>query len=297
MIINLYLIAIVIIFICLYQQKKNIVKESFISGDVYNIWMYWENLPGNKKSPYLDLCYKTVKKNCSNNFKIHLLDEKSVYDYIPDLRKDLNSKLSIQQKVDYIRYILLYKYGGIWVDADTIVIKNLKPIIEKLNHYDFVGFGCHFNNKEQCLNSGKPYPANWVMGSRKNGKLMKLCIDKCNLYINSSNNLKKSYHILGRETLWSEISYLLKNDKEWNYYHYNSKCIERDSNNKKLYNSRAISDEDIDKQCEDKFLFMPIYNTAPGFPEWFKNMDESKLLKSNMLISKIFRKSLNYHSE
>ena len=286
----LYLISIIIIFFLI---KKNTTEESFVSNDVYNIWMYWENLPGKKKSPYLDLCYKTVKKNCSSNFNIHLLDEKSVYQYIPDLRKDLDSKLSIQQKVDYIRYILLYKYGGIWIDADTIVIKNLKPIINKLNYYDFVGFGCHFNNKQKCLNSGKPYPANWVMGSRKNGKLMELCIKKCNLFLNSSNNLRKDYHALGRETLWSEISYLLKNDKNWSYYHYQSKCIERDSSNKKLYNSRAISNEEIDEKCKDKLLFIPIYNTAPGFPEWFKNMDESQLLKSNMLISKIFRKSFD----
>ena len=293
--IYLYLFTIIIILILLYQ--KNDIQESFISADTYNIWMYWENLPGNKKPPYLDLCYKTVKKNCSNNFNIYLLDENSVYDYIPDLPKDLDSKLSIQQKVDYIRYILLYKYGGIWLDADTIIIKNLKPIIDKLQYYDFVGFGCHFNNKERCLNSGKPYPANWVMGSRKNGKLMKLCIDKCNKYINSSNNLKKKYHALGRETLWSEINYLIENDKNWDYYHYSSKCIERDGHNKKLYNSRAISNEDIDNVCKDKLLFIPIYNSAPGFPEWFKNMDENNLLKSNMLISKLFRKSLINQTE
>ena len=74
-----------------------------------------------------------------------------------------------------------------------------------------------------------------------------------------SNN--KKYHLLGRETLWSEIKYLQTNDKQWNYYHYDSKCIERDSKNKKLYNNRAISNENIDEHCQDKYLFIPIYNT------------------------------------
>ena len=32
----------------------------------YNtIWMYWENLPGKKMPPYINLCIKTVKNKCS----------------------------------------------------------------------------------------------------------------------------------------------------------------------------------------------------------------------------------------
>ena len=269
------------------------IKEPFCNNKVNNIWMYWENLPGKKKYSYLNLCQKTVLKNCSKNFKINLLNEKNIYEYIPNLRKDLNDKINIQQKVDYIRYILLYKYGGIWIDADTIIINDLMPIINKLKKYDFVGFGYHsYKKKKDLSGNGKPYPANWVMAARKKSKLMKLCIEKCNKLIESNINLKTKYHLLGRQTLWSEIDYLFKNDKKWDYFHYNSKCIERDSNNNKYLNSRSISNEDIDKKCEDKLLFYPIYNSNPGFPNWFKNMDESSLLKSNMLISKIFRKSL-----
>ena len=296
----IYLLSFIVILIIISGRKKNInesfenINNKFENKNRNNIWMYWENLPGKKKSQYLDLCYKTVKKNCKKNFKIHLLNEKSIYKYIPNLRNDLDHKLNIQQKVDYIRYILLFKYGGIWIDADTIIVKDLSPILQKLDYYDFVGFGCHFNNQNSCANTGKPYPANWVMASRKNGKLMNLCIKKSNYYLNNISNLKKKYHLLGREILWSETQFLLKNDKQWNYYHYDSKCIERDSNNKKMVNERIISNEEIDKQCQDKFLFIPIYNTAPGFPYWFTNMNEKQLLESDMLISKIFRKSLDY---
>ena len=148
LVIILLLLIILIIIKC--KNNSNVIQENFYTGNINNIWMYWENLPGKKKSPYLDLCYKTIKKNCSENFKIHLLNEKNVYYYIPDLRKNIDHQMNIQQKVDYIRYILLYKYGGIWIDADTIVIKDLTPIINKLKKYDFVGFGCHFNNREKC---------------------------------------------------------------------------------------------------------------------------------------------------
>ena len=41
--------------------------------------------------------------------------------------------------------LLLYKYGGLYVDADTIVLRDPIEIIHKLQKYDFVGFGCTGN--------------------------------------------------------------------------------------------------------------------------------------------------------
>ena len=56
--------------------------------------------------------------------------------------------------------------------------------------------------------------------------------------------------------------------------------------------SNVISNEDIDKKCINKTYFVPIYNTSPGFPQWFKILSKTDILKSNFLISKLFRKAL-----
>jgi len=259
-----------------------------------HIWMYWENKQNTTKPIYLDICYDTLIKHCKDDFNIHLLNEKTILNFIPDLRSDLDDKLSIQQKSDYIRYILLYKYGGIWIDSDTIVFKNLITIINKLKKYNFIGFGCHYGDitcKKKI--SGTPYPANWIMASRKNDSLMHRCYLKCNDLLDKNYyNIKKNYFSIGRELMWKEIQYLYKHNKNWKYYHYSSVCIERDSKGKKLINNRMISTENIDQYCINRFLFIPIYNTAPGFPKWFLKLNKKKLLKSNMLISKLFRLSL-----
>jgi hypothetical protein len=280
-----------VVLLVIQLRKKIKVRESFKSDNINNIWMYWENKPGKTKPNFLKLCFDTVKLHCKKNFKIHLLNDKNIHKYLPELRSDLDDKLSIQQKTDYLRIKLLYKYGGIWLDSDTIVMKDLSEIISKLDKYDFVGFGCHFRD---CSNGGYPKPANWVMASRKNGKLTELCIDGANRILNNSSNLqiKKSYFKIGRELIWNNIDYLLNNDKIWSYYHYPSKCLERDSNGRKLRNHISLSNEDIDQRCYDKHLFIPIYNTAPGFPDWFINMSKKEILSDNMLISKTFRKSL-----
>ena len=31
------------------------------------------------------------------------------------------------------------------------------------------------------------------------------------------------------------------------------------------------------KDCEKERIFFPLYNTAPGYPDWFKNLTENKL--------------------
>jgi hypothetical protein len=272
-----------------YLKKRKLKKVHNLEGQ-YNIFMYWETLPGKQKPEYLDLCFDTIKKNCSQDFKIHMLNEKNIKNYLPNLRNDLDQKLKIQQKVDYYRLLLLHKYGGIWLDADTIVIKNLIPLFNKLRKYNYVGFGCH---NGFCSRTGKPYPANWVMMSKKNEILIKNCIKQADKYLDKNSNLKNNYFFLGRKLISQEIKKLYRNNPDWDYYHHSSICTERDSNDRKLINSRMISNEKLDYRCIDKIFFVPIYNTAPGFPKWFLNLKKKKILESDMLISRFFRLALN----
>ncbi len=62
---------------------------------------------------------------------------------------------------DYARLKILYEYGGIYMDTDVEVIKNLDCF---LNHTAFVGF-----ESERCVQTG-------VMASEKNGEWIKLLL-------------------------------------------------------------------------------------------------------------------------
>lgn len=288
----LFLIIIYLKFVSVNEnfKNKNIINKNTMNK--YNIWMYWESKIGYYKPTYLNLCYKTIIKNCRNNCNIFLLNEKTIYNYLPELRLDLNKKCNIPQKADYIRLSLLKKYGGIWLDADIIVFKPLDKLFSYLEKYDFIGFGCHYKNCNETMD-GYLKPANWVIGSIKNGKLVSNCLKEADHILDYNyNKLKVRYHCLGRELLWNEINKLSLNDKKWKYYHFSSKCIERDSFGNKLVNKRLISNENIDLKCKNDLLFVPIYNTAPGFPNWFLKMNENQLLNSNMLFSKFINYAL-----
>ena len=296
---HLYLICITVliyVIICKLHNRLSIELFSIPKKDKPYIWMYWDNKPGKQRPEYLDVCLETIQTHCKNSFNIIILNKKNVYNYLPNLRKDLWEKLvHIPMITDYIRYLLLYTYGGIWLDFDIIMIKDIMPLYKKLNTYDFIGFGCYFNDS-YCMNkTGYPGPANWCLISRKKNILFKKCISECDSMLDNypKQFFATHYHIFGKNLFLKLIKKIIANYPDWKYYHMPSKCMERDSTGTKTRNHLMISNKDIDPICKNKYYFIPVYNTAPGFPDWFYKLNKKQLLTSRMLISKFFRLSLN----
>lgn len=267
-------------------------KEEYIKNDLFDIteykpklWVYWEG----KMPAYIKLCLDTVKKHCSKSFDIAFLNNNNIYDYLPELKKskiDL-SKLSIAHKVDYYRILLLKKYGGLYIDADTIVMKDPIEIIKKLEQYDFVGFGC---TAEKC-NYGYGYPSNGIMASVKNGKLITNILKNIENKLSDVKNKNKKwgYFDLGKYIVWDEIKKLEKNDN-YKYYHYdNDHDGTRDADGKWINTPILFSNQFINYKNPDKQLFIVMYNSGM---DNYKNMTEKELLTFDMNISKFFKKSL-----
>ena len=289
-------LLIILVILNIYSLKYT-YKETFtvlLSHNKPYLFIFWQNIHNKKRPVYLDLCYETIIKNCSDSFNIVLMDYKNVSHYLPNIRDDLMTKLkSIPMQTDYIRYSLLYTYGGVWLDFDTIVIKDIKPIYNLLKQYDFIGFGCYYDDASCIRNTGRPVPANWTLMVRPQNILFKNILLLCDRLLDAhdSEYFAQNYHILGKELITKAIKLTQEQDDTWSYYHYPSKCLERDSHGEKLRNNILVSDRDIDTSCIDEYYFIPIYNTSPGFPEWFKELDKEQLLSSNMLISKLYRLS------
>ena len=280
-----------IVYTSICKSKKNRIKIKRIEEIPNNVWLYWENKPGNNgvKPTYIDMCHESVIKNRGKDLNVTILNEKNIKEYLPSLREDINS-LSIPQKADYIRLAILNRYGGIWLDSDIIVLKPLTRYLGKLRDYDYVGFGCHGLNCK-LTNNGYGNPANWAMISRKGGILIKSCLESADNLLNRDVNLSypRNYHKLGRELIWDEIS-KLKSKTNWDYFHNTSEGIERDNYGDKITNPRLMSNELLSNSYES--IFVPLYNTAPGFPDYFLRMKRGEILKSKMLISQLFRKAL-----
>lgn len=98
----------------------------------------------------------------------------------------------LHQKVDFARYVILYKYGGIYVDMDAKNIKSLDNIISKYEDYEIIVCKLNLNSIENYITTGSNTTINnGVIISKKNSMFLKKLIQKiiddheCNGWIRS----------------------------------------------------------------------------------------------------------------
>lgn len=115
-------------------------EDKKLTGKKPNLWTYWENRPGEEMPYYISLCLNSIKEKCGKDFNINIVNEKTRLDYLENtgLLGQAFSLSNISQKVDCFRIALLKRYGGIWVDADTLVLKSFLPLYNSMKGNDFL---------------------------------------------------------------------------------------------------------------------------------------------------------------
>jgi hypothetical protein len=290
-IILILLIILIIIFI-----NKNIGYENFNNINKPYLWVYWENKENKSTPAIIELCIEIMKLKLSNNFNFVKLDQNNIYEYIPEIKekKHILDKLIIAHRVDYYRVLLLNKYGGLYLDADIIVLNDLNDIIDKMNKYDYIGFGC---TGYECSN-GYSKPSNWAMASKPNGILisrLKMYLDNI---LENISTIKIDYHTFGKFAIWKILNNLIDNEN-YIYYHYDaSKIGTRDINNLWITNDKLVSSKKIKFSNEDGLYFIVFYNSDAEkiLENYFKNKTKEDLINDNSNISYFLRKALKNNS-
>jgi hypothetical protein len=106
------------------------------------IFTFWE--PKDRIIPYIRLCIKTWELNIAD-YDVIILDYSNLGSYIEENIFDLSTlkKLSLPAQKDAIMVHILNKFGGIFMDADTIVTKDISPVVCKLKNTEAVMFNTH----------------------------------------------------------------------------------------------------------------------------------------------------------
>jgi hypothetical protein len=105
------------------------------------VFTFWE--PRGAIHPYLELCQETWKIHLSE-YEIVRLDYSNLDGYIEFLEKYPNfKKLTLPMQKDAIQVAVLLQHGGIFLDADTIILRNLTPILDYLNRSELVMLNAH----------------------------------------------------------------------------------------------------------------------------------------------------------
>lgn len=112
------------------------------------VWFYWE---GNRPK-WIEFCHQTIAaKSPEARF---LTPETFAEIWTEDLDIDV-SHLYVAHRADFIRAYLLAKFGGIWVDADCVVMKDLSTLLNKLEQYDFIAHRERSGYYSNCLMAAK----------------------------------------------------------------------------------------------------------------------------------------------
>jgi mannosyltransferase OCH1-like enzyme len=127
------------------------------------IWTYWDN----EDIPiFIKLCLKNWKRICTN-YEINILHKNNVDKYI-NIPNNFNNLPSYRQS-DITRLLLLQKYGGIWIDASTILFVSPDTFISKNNVTLFLTPG---SNKKNIVYE------NWFISAPKNNQIINLWINE-----------------------------------------------------------------------------------------------------------------------
>lgn len=104
-------------------------------------WTYWENQPGKQRSAYLDLCLETIGRHAPP-LELRCLSRDDTPEVLPDLDVERWHALPAPNyRSDYVRSRLLERYGGVWIDIDTIAVAPLSRLLDELDDTGTVCFG------------------------------------------------------------------------------------------------------------------------------------------------------------
>ena len=158
------------------QQSSDVIDmyledAKFKSCEINKVMHFvWFNF--NKQSPFLFNKLKRYRESCIDKHKgwdiklwgeddAELIVKKNFPNYYETVYKKYPNKV---EHVDAFRYILMYIYGGLYLDTDIYCFKNLEPLIENV----IVGVGDDFEHDNKTvmndiLYSCKPRHPFWGM--------------------------------------------------------------------------------------------------------------------------------------
>ena len=112
------------------------VSDNNFPKIIHQIWLQgYKNLSVDNKKKI------EITKQINSNWKYILWDEIKILELINEDTNLINKYykfIYLHQKVDFSKFVILYKYGGIYLDMDCEVVKNLDKLVEENSQHDMI---------------------------------------------------------------------------------------------------------------------------------------------------------------
>lgn len=145
------------------------------------IFTFWENTKGTHMPAYINMCMETWVKNIPG-LELVVLNFDNLFDWLDEdyVKKSDFKRVSLAQAKDIISYGIIYKHGGIFLDADTIAVKDIFDELELMDEEKLYLFGSDKTKNVHlgALFCGEPY-----------NKALLECISRAKLAVKNNKRL------------------------------------------------------------------------------------------------------------
>lgn len=152
------------------QVKHTVVgaqSEAITTAIPKIIWSYWQQAP----TPQLIIQCQANWKRFAPDHDIRILSKDSLLQWVSqESFTEAFDTLPAFRQADWIRLQLLKQYGGIWIDASTILTQNLDWVqhYQQESHSEYVGFYIEgLSNRPD-----QPILENWFMACIPNSQFI-----------------------------------------------------------------------------------------------------------------------------
>ena len=177
-----------------HYDLKSIFPRNSDIPDEKNIWVYWND--DIELAPDLvKKCYKQLQKNKPENYRLILISQQNIQEYVhfPSFIMDKVERKIMSQAhfADIIRTALIYKYGGIWMDATCLLTSKIP---EKILNSDFFVFQATLLDVYSPIKN-----SNWfIAANKRNCKILERMLQVLLYYWERNNRILHYflYHII-----------------------------------------------------------------------------------------------------
>jgi Capsular polysaccharide synthesis protein len=114
------------------------------------VWLYWEG----ECPDWIRACQDSVRAHAPD---VRLIGPQDFQRLCQEHDDDLDlSGLQVAHRADVIRSVLLHRYGGLWVDSDCIVLRDLQPMLDMLEQVGFMAYRERQGNVANSFMGAKP---------------------------------------------------------------------------------------------------------------------------------------------
>ena len=150
---------IIIIFIIIAISLATMKYFNFFSDKKITVWIYnpiiknsnkWKGVYSRRSIQdtigLVKLCIHSAKFNLGKNYDIKVFNQDDLEDIIPESLYKLDQCNTKEIMETYMKYSILYKYGGIWIPNSTITLNPLSLNMDEYEQGRLLLFGLNHEN-------------------------------------------------------------------------------------------------------------------------------------------------------